>query len=411
MDGVDIYVRADKHLATHNVSVIFWATLFGSSNFLEPIMILLYLQTGFTMSDVYLVTLIWCISAFLFEVPTGAFADRFGPKVAFVTGSLVSLASKGALLCAVLFQESGFFYVYNIFWAISVTFFSGAEEALVYESLKESGKENTMDDVLGKLQSAGFYPTIFTFLAGAYLAKDLRPSQFLLLILLGIGFQLLQLVFLCRVINPAVFDTFRHNPFQHVRNGIRNIRNEPRLVRLFLHFTIIFVVCVNVFGETEQPYLTGAGLPVEWLGVLYASMSVIGLLVSRYIGWLTKHVSRVFVLVSTGCICCLAFLVASIWVGSLWIAILVFVTLRLTRMVRYPVYSHLQNEYIPSESRATTLSILSLGDSFFDVVLLLCFANIADFGISAIALGCALAVLVGVLIPIRAAAKREIPIN
>jgi MFS family permease len=148
--------------------MIFWATLFGSMNFLEPVMILLYLQTGFTMADVYWVTLIWCISAFLFEVPTGAFADRFGPKAAFVTGRI--------LLCAVLFQESGFFYLYNILWAISATFFSGSEEALVYESLKEGGKENTMDDVMGKLQAAGFYPTIFTFLAGAYMAKDLEPS-------------------------------------------------------------------------------------------------------------------------------------------------------------------------------------------------------------------------------------------
>jgi MFS family permease len=221
------------------------------------------------------------------------------------------------------------------------------------------------------------------------------------------GFQLLQLVFLCRVINPAIFDKFRDNPFQHVRNGIRNIQNEPRVIRLFLHFTIIFIVCVNVFGETEQPYLTGAGLPVEWLGVLYAAMSVIGLLVSRSIGWLTKRVSRVFILVSTGCMCCLALLAASVWVGNLWMAILVFVTLRLTRKVRYPVYSHLINEYIPSESRATTLSLLSLGDSFFDVVILLCFANIADWGIPVIAFGCALAVLVGVLIPIRPAANQE----
>lgn len=398
-----------KSLADHNIRIIFWATIFGSINFLEPIMTLLYLQTGLSLADVFWVTLCWCLSVLIFEVPTGAFADRYGAKASFIVGCTISILSKGLVIGSVLTQEAWMFYLYNILWGISVTFFSGAEEALLYDSLKESGKEDTMDAVMGKMQSASMYPLIITFLVGPFVAKDLAPSQFVLLTTVWIVLQLVQLFLLFKVINPKSHSDFRENPFVHVKAGLNNIRKQPALIRLFVHFTIIFVASFVVFGKMEQPFLIESGLKVEWLGVLYAALSLLGLFVSNHIGWLTKRFSRIALLYVSGILTLVGVVIASQNGGSMWIALGVFLVIRLARMIRYPIYSHLQNEYIPSESRATTLSLLSIFDSVFDVIFLVSFASIASLGFNVVFTGCAIAVVIGLLIPIRAAKPDEKP--
>lgn len=391
--------------AKRNIRVLFWTTLFGSVNFLEPMMTLFYFQRGLTASDVFWVTLAWCLAVLLFEVPTGAFADRFGPKASFLAGSACSILSKLVLLFS---ADPAYLYLFNILWGLSVTFFSGAEEALVYESLKESGQEHRMSEVMGKLHSAFFYPMIVTFLFGAYYAKDLDAAQFGFLICANILFQAVQFFLLFFIVNPKSFERLRDQPYNHVKNGIRVICKTPNLIYIFLNFTIVFISGSVIFGKMEQPMLTNAGLPVQWLGVFYAAMAMAGLLISRNIGWLQTYFSNKTLMILTSWGSAIALLAASMLSSQLIAASAAFVMLRITRHVRFPVYSQLSNDYIPSQSRATTLSLLSIADSLFDLVFLAAFAGIAAFGFPMVFAGCAVACLIGALMPIREAEKQQL---
>lgn len=393
-----------RTISAHNVRILFWATVFASVNFMEPILTLFYLERGLDLAQVYMVTLVWCLTVLVFEVPTGAYADRFGPKASFVTGCLIAILSKVILIFAHDFWGMA---VYTFLWGLSVTFFSGAEEALLYESLKQDGEEERMSDVMGKLYAASLYPMVLAFLFGAYVARDLEESQFVLLIVLGMVFQLVQLFFLLRVVNPRSFEGFRENPFQHVKNGVTVIRKTPDLLLIFLNFTIVFVLSAVVAGRLEQPYLTMSGVPVVWLGVLYAGAAVLALLVSSRIGWFTQRFSKKGLMYATGLATALALGVAATAVPAVWTATLVFLILRLSRAVRMPLYSQLTNDHIPSESRATTLSLLSIADSLFDVIFLVTFAGIAVAAdrYALVFAACAGIVLLGTLIPVREAKK------
>jgi hypothetical protein len=219
--------------------------------------------------------------------------------------------------------------------------------------------------------------------------------------------QLGQLVFLFRVKNPSSFGRFRENPFHHVKQGWAHIRRAPDLLKLFVNFTLIFIVTVIIFGAVQQPYLLDTGFPVEWFGVLYAVNALIGVVISENIQKITSRFSRVGVLYTTQLIILIVFIGAAVWMDQMSMAIISFLLLGLTRAVRNPIYSHLQNEYIPSGSRATALSLLSIGDSFFDVVLLVSFANIAEAGRFPIFIGCALVTLLAYLVPVREARKNN----
>ncbi|MGE5701796.1 MAG: MFS transporter [Clostridia bacterium] len=385
------------NLAKRNVKRLFWASLFGGVNFLEPVMVLFYMQRGLEAADVYWVTLAWCLAVLVFEVPTGAFADRFGPKASLITGCIIGLISKVCLLFAF---DSYWFFAYNILWGVSVTFYSGAEESLLYESLKADRQEHKMSEVMGRIQSAAFYPMIVGFLFGAYFAKDLADWQFAMLIGCNLLFQAVEMVMLLGLITPKSFESFRENPFVHVKNGFSTIVKTPALVMLFLNFTIIFVASTVVAGKMEQPYLIESSIPVSVLGIVYAAAATVGLLVANHIGWLQKHFSVKALFHLTGAATVVALVIAGFVPPGPMLAPFVILLLKIARTIRYPLYSQLSNEMIPSESRATTLSLLSIFDSLFDVLFLTTFAGIAAFGTQSIFIGCALACLLGLLIPI-----------
>ncbi|HEU4965333.1 MAG TPA: MFS transporter [Bacilli bacterium] len=396
-------------VATRNIKTMFWTNLLEGVNFLGPVLILLYASRGLDTAGIYWVTLSWSMSVLLFEVPTGAFADRFGPKASFLMGSLTAVFSTLALLFAN--DQTWVFYLSNVLSGLAATFFSGSKEALIYENLKEAGREDEMSHVMGKLQTPVFLTSIVTVLFGAYLARDLTQGQFNLLIGLTAAAQLLQLALFARVINPTRVEEFRDNPFQHVRAGMATLRKTPNLVLGYINITVVFIAGGILFTKMEQPYLIGAGVPTIWLGVLYAIAAVIGLVFSEKIGWLTKKMSRITWLHLLGLVAVIAPAVAAFTLDSAWAAVGVFLLMQVVRAMRYPIFSEVQNEYIPTGSRATTLSLLSILDSFFDLVLISSFATIAGFvhsDLKVIFLGASGVALLGVAIPLREAKKKQL---
>ncbi|WP_211274958.1 MFS transporter [Bacillus marinisedimentorum] len=387
-------------LAHHNIRMLFWINLFGTASFIEPVLTLFYLERGLTEQHILWIMMFWSGSVLIGELPTGIYADRFGAKISFMTGSAVRFISIVLLFYA---AEPWQFFLYSSLNGISVTFFSGAEEALIYESLKRSREQHLMDRAMGNIRSAVFLTSIVTVLAGAYLAKDLTDQQFHMLIVLGMVFHAVEFFLLFFVRQPPGEQSFRGNPFAHITTGIQVIWSTPPLFWLFLNVSIVFITAGAVFENFDQPFLTKAGLPVEWIGAFYALSALLGFAVSRSIGLITSRVPHVVIMYVTGIGAAAGLLLAGLLGCSLLTAGAIFFGLRLIRAVRDPVYSQLTNDWIPSGSRATTLSLLSIIDSVLDLVIFGMLSGLADSGLSIVFLAAAAIALIGALIPVKKA--------
>lgn len=382
----------------NNPKIYFWANLLGSVSFLTPVMSLFYLHRGLVYSDFFILLLIIVITMFLFEVPTGAFADKYGPKASMIFGQFLAIISAVLLIFANTKFE---FYLISFLTGIAITFFSGCDEALIYDSLKEQKKEKTMSKMWGKIQSATYIPAIITVIAGAIIAKDLTENQFLILIYIGLFFAITKLVPLFLLKNP---DTYykklnRQSPFYHVGEGIKFLRKTPYLLLIFLNETLVFIP-LHVFNKFDQPFLIDNGLAVALLGVLYAISSLFAYFISQNINFIEKKIPTKTIIGITGIGILLAYLSAA-FVKNIYVAILIFFILRLSNVIRYPIFSQIKNDYIPSGSRATTLSLLSMIDSFFDVIIFSSLAFIANMGLPIIFLGSAIIVFIGLLFPVK----------
>ncbi|SDN84960.1 MFS transporter [Halobacillus aidingensis] len=387
-------------LASYNIQLLFWAEIFGNFRFIQPVLTLFYFARGLDETMILLVMTFFSIGVLLGELPTGVIADRFGAKRAFLIGSFLSILAHGLLIFAF---DPWVFFASSFLTGFAATFFSGADEALIYESLKESNEENLMDRAMGQIGSARFIVSIFVVIIGAFLAKDLNENQFRLLLMLGVFFMLIQFIFLLFIKNPPNQGGVRTPMVKQVIEGYQAIRKTPQVLWMFINISLVFIPAVAIFEKFDQKLLVDAGLPVYGIGIVYAVTALIGFVAARSIGWMTKRVTRVQLLFITGILAVLSLTAAALLHTQLWTVLLAIVLLKLVSAIRYPVYSQLANDIIPSNVRATTISLLSILDSVFDLVIFTTVSGVAPFGFKPMFLVCAGIALIGTLIPIRKA--------
>ncbi|MGD6848157.1 MFS transporter [Rossellomorea aquimaris] len=393
-----------RTIASHNIRVLFWISFFGTISFLQPVLTLFYFERGLTSSQILILLMFWSGAVLIGEVPTGMFADRFGAKYSFLFGSVIKTFSIVLLLFA---YDPWMFFLYSFINGFSVTFFSGADEALIYDSLKESNEENRMDHAMGKIQSATFVSMLIAVIFGSYLAKDLADSQFNLLIILGLAFHLIEVFFVFKIKQPSMDSFKRENPFSQIKSGLRVIRQAPELLLMFLNVTLVFIPAGAVYQYFDQPLMKEAGLPVYLIGVFYAISAVMGYFASNSIGWITAKVSRVKLMSVSGLLAVIGLLLSALFGSSLWIVLGSFFVLRLVRAIRYPIYAQLSNDLIPSGIRATTISLLSIVDSVLDLVVFGVLSTIAVTGYSTVLIGCAFIALIGTILPIKSVSMQK----
>ncbi|CAG9614440.1 hypothetical protein BACCIP111899_03670 [Bacillus rhizoplanae] len=385
-------------IASHNIGILFWVQFVGTISFLQPVMTLFYMERGLTAANIFVVLMCWSGAVLVWELPTGIFADRFGAKLSFLTGSIIKTFSISILLFA---DNLWLFCLYSLLNGFSVTFFSGADEALIYESLKETNEHHLMDKAMGKIQSASFISMLIAVIFGSYFAKDLREEQFTLLIVLGILFHLIELVLLFFIKSPKKLSSYREETFSQVIEGIKVIRKAPQLLVIFLNVSLVFIPASAVYDAFNQPLFTNAGLPVFAIGIMYALAAILGYFSSISIGWLTSKFSRTVLMNVTGGLAVGGLLLSTFYGNTLWVVLGAFFILRFVRSIRYPIYLQLSNDIIPSHVRATTISLLSILDSILDLVIFGTLSFLAVNELPFVFAGCACIACIGTFLPIK----------
>lgn len=106
-------------------------------------------------------------SSALFEIPTGVVSDMVGRKVTVILGALNSF------ICLLLYAIAGNYsvlFIGAIFQGLSRSFYSGNNNALLYDSLKEENKEDRYHFYLGKTSSMFQAALAIASLLGGFMA-------------------------------------------------------------------------------------------------------------------------------------------------------------------------------------------------------------------------------------------------
>jgi len=357
-----------KNKLLRNPLVLFWGKSFIELNILNAVVTLFYLHRGVNIENIFHLSIVWSLTALVFEVPTGYLADRFGRKNTLLLGTILLLLSWAAT-----FFGYGFLSFVIIFVLMSASFacFSGTEEAILYDSLKEVGDEGEMTKHNGRLHSAQHLFNIFIPAIGAWIARDLNESQFMFLVAINILSTIVGLVFLAYLVEPKHVKSVTDYEKGIFRESLETIRHEPFLLRAAMNKLLIFIASF-ITWRAYQPFLSDKGLSIFWLGVFYVLLHGIIFIMHQNIGSIEKRLGTTRVL-HWSVIFMIIGLLGIFITNQLWLIFIFILIPLIFEVIREPIFAHAMNQRINSRSRATTLSNLNIFKAVLDIpILLLC---------------------------------------
>ncbi len=257
-----------KKAYERNLRLYRWYLPFSFSPFALPIIVLFWQRNGLDTFEMYLLQTIFSIAVVVMEVPTGMVADRLGKRLSLVIGSSI---------CAVSWI---FYSIANGFWtfvaaeitiALGIAFMSGADSAMLYDSLSRLGRAREFRSREGSARSLQMVSLGVCMLPGGFIGEY---SQRLTLGLSAIGPFLAFLVALRMteagrsVRHPTFSDSLRS--YGELMRAALKFVAKHRLVRWYILFGAALIASNRWLLWLYQPYMEQTGFPVWGFGVAFA---------------------------------------------------------------------------------------------------------------------------------------------
>src|SRR6056297_679566 len=137
-----------------------------SVGFIWPVFTLFLLWNDLTYTEIGLLSAVSAVLVTVLEVPTGYLADRVGRRTVLQLGLLAMTASLLGFVVADAFWH--FVGLYAL-WSLSTAFHSGTADAWLFETLRESLREDDFTRVRGRGGAVYEWTSASTMIVGGLL--------------------------------------------------------------------------------------------------------------------------------------------------------------------------------------------------------------------------------------------------
>ena len=373
----------DPAVATRNITTFLWFRVLFNSRFYYPIYTILFLDFGLTLEQFATLNIVWAASIVVFEVPSGALADRLGRRKLVVFSAMLMVVEM-LILCLMPIGAGaltyGLFLINRIVSGLAEACCSGADEALVYDAIPPAGRNAAWTRVLARMMRWQSITFMMVALAGAAtysqdfmkhvpgLSGINRATCMRIPLWLNLGMALATLAVSFRFIDthpvsgPRVsLGRILHESFgQMVATG-RWILRSPAAVVLILT-GLLYDCFTRLFYTVGSNYYRLLGIDESCNGLILAGSSIIGigtaLAVEKLVGILkpSRNFGMVAGLIMAG-LSGIALQITS-WHG--WAGVLFVVPFWLAMRSLHYFLSQYLNKVSDSSHRATVLSFKGL---------------------------------------------------
>lgn len=316
-------------------------------NLVMPIVVLFYQENGLSMSQIFVLKSIYSIAMVATELPSGYLADVWGCRRTLLLGAIL-----GTIGIIIYSFSSGFvsFIFAEIILGIGFSFVSGADSAMLYDSLKAENREDEYIKHEGRITSAGNFAEALAGVAGGLLATiSLRTPYF---------FQ----IFIAATAIPAAY--FLKEPQHALDRTHLKMKEILQIVKqTYLQPEMRSAILISSFTGAAtltyawfvQPYFQEAGVPVSVFGILWTLLNLSAGVFSMFSYRIEQRLGQRNTLLLIVIFISLGFILTSLEVSIAGVAILF--GFYMARGVATPVLKDYINQYTDSKVRATILSI------------------------------------------------------
>ena len=371
-----------------NVGLDYVHTFLSNMNMQSSIWVLYLAYCGMHLAQIGLLEGIYHATSIVCEIPSGAAADLLGRKRCMILSNICIAVS-----CVImLFSKSfGCFAVSFVVQALGNNLNSGSEEALVYDSMKCLGQEEHYMGVYGRLNVLIEVAQGLATVAGGALAEFSYFWSYAACVVIAV-LALLPVLWMAEptqcgeaadTAGEGVEDAAEGTPAQRtIRETVKHhfavsaciLQKDARIGKIIGFYSVVFAAHTLLFFYSQQ-YFADLGynkVQISVIMLLVGGASCLGALVSeKMYRWFGKKCLIPETVIIAGAILCYG-------AGKAGVAIAALMCAGFANAALYPIQSDSLNALIPSEQRATLISVDSMCFSIVMIVLFPLAGALAD---------------------------------
>ncbi|MBF4693220.1 MFS transporter [Fusibacter ferrireducens] len=339
-------------LAEHNIHKYILYSVFSNLLILGPILTIFFLAKGLNFTQIFTIGAVNSLFVVLFEVPTGAVADKYSRKLSIIIGCIMWIIS---LFIYIYAQNFATFIIAEIIFSIGMTFKSGAEMAILYDSLKLEDREHEFQTIVGKGRSYFLYASAI----GSLVAGFVYSYNIYLPFMISIGFIFISLVIAILFKEPKLHEFKVHSEIKYtqvIKNSAGLILNNRKVLNVVLFSTVTFIF-MRMAYSFYQPHMQASGVDVKYFGLIFFAFNIVAGFSAKRIDFFIKK-TKPYSMLSVGGLVAISYLLLGLF--PVLISFSFIFLQQITRGLGNPVFSKYINKNIPSEYRATVISFNSL---------------------------------------------------
>lgn len=330
----------------------------GGFILIYPVYTILFKSSGLDNFQISILLIIWGVSHFILEVPTGAIADKYSRRNLLIAAELVKALGFFAWLIDQTFVG---FAIGFVLWGISFALVSGTYDAFIYDELKNIGEETNYEKISGQLQAISSVSIGLALALGGFLAEY---TNYNLTLIASIAISAISGLFLFSIKPAAMYKSVEDIGYlKFFKEAAKYIRDNFDVKKIVIITSIVF----GIYGTADEMFglvLDNLGISLGLIGIFYA----IGPIIRAFSGLTAPHLFKNNKQPED--ILMLAIGILWLLIGLFKIPILIvlyFIAAFAIAVITIKTNARLQNQ-IKSHHRATILSINSLICEFVFII-------------------------------------------
>ena len=360
-----------------NITKIYLASFLKNLSFFGSITIPFFIdwiQVDYTR--IFLLQAWFVFWVFMLEIPTGIVADKWGRKYSIALGCLLF----GIDMFFFGFSRNYYiFYLSEFLGALGFTMISGADKALLYDTLIELNEEKKARYYLARYEFFGTIGLLISFPIGSLIVSQWHYKGVLAFpfLLTGIILMIAFLVLLW------IEEPKRVLPDEHFLkmgiNGLKTLYSHKKLRLFTLNYATISAITFFMFWF-YQTLLRQIAVNVGYFGLVGSGCNLFAAILLSRLKTLEKYLGISRLILFTALIPGLLYIGLSLNKNLFFVLIAVFLVVGL-KLLRMPILLDYINQMIKSQNRATLLSTVSILEKAIIFILYPFVGLMADYSI------------------------------
>lgn len=351
--------------------------------FFDPYLYLYFIQSGLEYTEIGLLLAVREIIIYVFEIPSGVLADRYGKKTELIISFMFYIVS------FVLFYLGDGFIDYTIamvFFGFGEAFRSGTHKAMIMAYLDKKNIKDSKSKVYGKTRSFSLIgSTISSLISIIFIITLPNLSWLFIIAIIPYILDMILILTYPRFLNERIDSKFNLREF--LKENVRAVKYvlNTKNIRVLLMGSASYNAGFKSIKDYIQPLIVSLTLSVVlfsnfspedntnmYLGFIYAVIYIISAFATYNSHKLSKFINRETIISSMWILSGVSLIILGFFVNSLIVILVVFLLLYVYLNIRKPLMIEKIGDAVDSKKRASVLSI----ESQFTSLLIALFAPI-----------------------------------